>query len=108
MRKFFILLIIPTTLIIVGLFFWYWQGNVYSKETLRLEILGPSEVTLGQEIEYIVKYKNNGNFRLEEPELIFEPPEYSLKEEKAFERQVLGPEQLGQAIYPGEEKNFSF
>ncbi|MFQ6084292.1 MAG: hypothetical protein ACE5WD_13170 [Candidatus Aminicenantia bacterium] len=107
MRKIFIFFIILAVLVgIVG--FWDWQRNIYSKEVLKLEILGPTEVTLAQEVEYIVKYKNNGNFRLDEPELIFEPPEYSLKDRKIFERQILGPEQIGPAIYPGEEKTFSF
>jgi hypothetical protein len=89
-------------------FVWVWQKNIFSKEILKMEILGPEEIILGQEVEYIVKYKNNGNFRLEEPELIFEPPENSLKDGKIFERQILGKEQLGEAIYPGEEKIVSF
>lgn len=108
MRKIFNFLIILAALIGIGGFFWYWQGNSYSKEILRLEILGPSEVILGQEVEYVIKYKNSGNFRLDDPELIFKPPEYSFKDEKIFGRQILGPEQLGQAIYPGEERTFSF
>ena len=48
---------------------WYYQKNIYSKETLKLEILGPLTAELGQEIEYTVKYKNNGNVRLEAPVL---------------------------------------
>ena len=107
-RKIFNFLIILAALIGIGGFFWYWQNNSYSKEILRLEILGPSEVILGQEVEYVIRYKNSGNFRLDDPELIFEPPEYSFKDEKIFGRQILGPEQLGQAIYPGEERTFSF
>jgi len=85
-----------------------WNKNNYSKESLKLEILGPSESTLSQEIEYVVKYKNNGNFRLESPELIFVPPENSVQEGNILERQVLGTDKLGEAIYPGEEKSFSF
>jgi len=85
-----------------------WRRNIYSKEVLKLEILGPNEVTLGQEIEYIVKYKNNGNFRLEKPELVFQPPENALKDEKILGRQILGIETLGEAIYPGQEQSFSF
>ena len=106
-RKFIIFLII--LMAGVGLAgFWNWQSNLYSKEVLKLEILGPSEINFAQEVEYIVKYKNNGNFRLENPELIFEPPETSIRDEKIFGRQILGKEQLGEAIYPGEEKTFSF
>jgi len=89
-------------------FIWNWQKNVYSKELLRLDIFGPSEITLGEEVEYVVRYRNKGEFRLDNPELVFEAPEYSLKDGEFFERQILGPEELGEAIYPGEEKTFSF
>ena len=73
-----------------------------------MEILGPSEAALGEEIEYIVKYKNNGNFRLENPELVFEPAENSIRDGKIFEREIIGAEKLGEAIYPGQEQAFSF
>ena len=102
--KFFIFLII---LSLIALFF-VWQKRSFSKEILKLEILGPAEAGLFQEVEYVVKFKNNGNFRLEEPELIFIPPKNSVKNEKIFKRQILGPEQLGEAIYPGEEKSIPF
>jgi len=103
--KFFIGILV---ILIITITFLNWQKNTYSKEVLKLEILGPTEVILGQEVEYIVKYKNNGNFRLESPELVFQPPENSIKDEKIFERQILGKDQLGEAIYPGEEKSISF
>jgi hypothetical protein len=90
------------------LFYWNFKKNVYSKEVLKLEIFGPNEVTVGKEAEFIVKYKNNGNFRLEEPELIFEPPEGSLKNDELAKREILKEEKLGVAIYPGEENSFSF
>lgn len=91
---------------IVG--FYYYQKNIYSKETLKLEILGPQETDLLQEVEYIVKYKNNGDTRLEEPELIFEYPEHSLLAGEASLRVIKSSSDLGGAIYPGEEKNISF
>lgn len=96
-------IIIFTTLLgIAG--FWYYYRNIYSKEILKLEILGPTEVELAEEIGYIVKYKNNGNIRLEEPRLIFEYPKYSLIEEGKREREEISLED----IYPGEEKTFTF
>jgi hypothetical protein len=79
---------------------------------LKLEILGPAEAELAQEIEYVIKYKNNGNTRLEEPILIFECPKNSLecllrdKEESAEEKKSLRKEILLDTIYPGEEKTF--
>jgi len=94
-------------LLIAVFFYWNWKRNVYSKEVLKLEILGPSEVTIGKEAEFIVKYKNNGKFRLEEPELLFEPPENSLKDDRIAKNEIL-KEDLGGAIYPGEERTFTF
>jgi hypothetical protein len=108
MNKFFSFLIILAVIAGVAGFIWNWQENIYSKGDIRLEILVHQEADLGQEVEYIVRYKNNGNFRLDNPELIFEAPEYSLSEGEIFERKILGLEDLGAAIYPGEEKTFSF
>jgi len=118
MKKFiFIIIILCIALGAAG--FWYWQRNPYSKEILKLEILGPEEAAIFQEVEYTVKYKNNGNVRLEEPRLIFEFPEYTLLparnasrseagwEEGLSRRQEIGPEELGD-IYPGEEKTLQF
>ena len=86
MRKFiFIIIILCIALGIAG--FWYWQRNPYSKEILKLEILGPEEAAVSEEVEYTVKYKNNGNVRLEEPRLIFEFPEYTLLEEGLSEKE---------------------
>lgn len=109
-----------TTLVIIFLLaigvvgVWYFQRNTFSKEDLKLEILGPEKADLAQEIEYIVKYKNNGNITLENPKLTFEYPENSIP----IDEQTSGmpsPEtgSLRQKkniadIYPGEEKSFHF
>ncbi|MDO8663494.1 MAG: hypothetical protein Q7K28_01475 [Candidatus Wildermuthbacteria bacterium] len=107
MRK--LVLILTVLILIVGIFgFWNWQKNTYSKDVLKLEILGPSDTTLGQEIEYTVKYKNNSNFRLDSPQLVFEAPERSFSDGQVSGRENLGSEKLGEAIYPGEEKTLSF
>jgi hypothetical protein len=108
-RKFITFLILLAALAgIAG--FYYWQKNLYSKEVLKLEILGSEETALAQEVDYIVKYKNNGNIRLEEPELIFECPPNSLecllveKEETPEEKKSLRKNLPLQTIYPGEEQ----
>lgn len=107
MKKFTLFIIILA--VIVGIAgFYYYQKNIYSKEILKLEILGPEETELLQEIEYIVKYKNNGDTRLEEPELIFEYPEHSLPIGETSLRVTKSSTDLGGAIYPGEEKNLYF
>jgi len=108
MRKKFIIFLILLAGIAGLVGFWNWKSNSYSKEILKLEILGPESIDLTEEFNYVVKYKNNGNIRLEEPKLIFEYPEHSLLEEGKPLRQEIGAEELGDAIYPGEEKTISF
>lgn len=95
-------------LLILGLFggaiiHWYYQQRVFSKAVLKLEILGPESIQMGQDFEYTVRYKNNGNFVLEEPRLIFEYPKYSLSKEG--KRRVT--KEL-EKIYPGEERIIKF
>ncbi|MFH1657425.1 MAG: hypothetical protein ABH919_03080 [bacterium] len=107
MRKLIVSLIVLSILIgAVG--YYYYARNVYSRDTLKLEILSADKVQLGQEVEYIIKYKNNGNIRLEEPKLVFEYPQHTLLEGEKSLRQEIGPEKLGEAIYPGEEKIVRF
>lgn len=99
------IIIIAVVIIALGAFgFWLYQKNSYSKEILKLEILAPNEVELAQEIEYTVKYKNNGNTRLESARLIFEYPKYSL----TSENEPLRKELILDDIYPGQEQTFTF
>lgn len=84
--------------------YWYWQKNSYSKEILKLEIVGENEVQAFNEIEYLGRYKNNGNITLEDAELVFEYPENSQIERGGNLRIIKKLED----IYPGEEKSFSF
>jgi len=61
--------------------FLYYRGSAFSKDIVSLEIKGPSQVAMGEEIEYTIAYKNNGNFSLENPKITFELPENSLTED---------------------------
>jgi len=108
MRSKFIFFIIILVALAGLVGYWSWQRNIYSKEILKLEIFGPENIELAKEFEYLVKYKNNGNIRLEEPKLIFEYPSQTILEEKKSLREEIGAEVLGDAIYPGEEKTISF
>lgn len=99
-----ILFLILFIIIIVGFIgYWFWRESIFSKEILRLEILGPESATIGEEIEYTVKYKNNGNFVLEQAKLTFNMPENSLTED--------GKTRITQNlkdIYPGDEEFVKF
>jgi len=89
---------------LVGLIGAWWQSRVFSKEALQLEILSSREVEFFEEVEYTVKYKNNGPVRLEEPRLIFEYP----KQAVVPDNRPLWQEIILQDIYPGEERVVSF
>jgi hypothetical protein len=95
-------LIFAGILVVIGV--WMWQKNSYSKDILKLEILGPSEVELAQEVTYTVKYKNNGEIKLEEAKLAFEAPEYSILDNSSTTKKEI----ILDDIYPGQEKTFSF
>lgn len=97
-KKLFILLIV-FFVAIIG--FWLWRESMFSKEILRVEILGPEHAKVGEEIEYTVKYKNNGNFVLENPKINFSMPENSLTEDG----RTLVMQELND-IYPGGEDVF--
>jgi uncharacterized repeat protein (TIGR01451 family) len=99
-RIFLILFII----IAVGLaIFVFYRVGIFSKEILKIEILGPSTAKIGDEFEYTVQYKNNGNFVLEKPKLTFILPDNSLTEDgKMMFTQNLDD------IYPGSQKSIKF
>ena len=85
-----------------------WQRMSFSKEALKLEIIGSEKTAIGENVEYIVKFKNNGSIRLEKPELIFEYPEGSLLEDNNGRIKTINSDSLGGDIYPGEERTFKF
>jgi len=91
-------------IVIVGFAaFIYYRAGLFSKEILRLEILGPDTAKVGDEIEYTVQYKNNGNFVLEKAKLTFELPDNSLTEDgKTILIQNLND------IYPGDQESVKF
>lgn len=82
----------------------YFRKNSYSKDLVRLEILAPSEARAGEEVNYIVKYKNNGSSRLEDVNLIFEYPKHSIP--VGFDSRRINKEIKD--IYPGEEDSIEF
>lgn len=104
MRKSPIILLLILFMAVGAAGFWYYQQNRYSKEVLKLEILSQSFAQAGEVVEYLVRYKNNGNVVLEEPELIFEYPERSVPE---IGEELRHTEKI-EDIYPGQEGNFSF
>jgi hypothetical protein len=112
-NKKFLKFIITGIIILVILSVWFLWRNVYSRDVLKLEILGPAEIEAGGEVKYVLRYKNNGNARLENSKLVFEYPENSIIHDSLRES---GDENIifrggnkveitvGE-IFPGEEKS---
>ncbi|MFA5169366.1 MAG: hypothetical protein WC420_01280 [Candidatus Paceibacterota bacterium] len=106
MKKRIIFPILVVLLAVIA--FLSWDKMSFSKEVLKVEILGPEKTTIGEDVEYIVKLKNNGSVRLEKPELIFTYPESSIVEGTEGKVKVMTSDQLNGDIYPGEERTFKF
>jgi hypothetical protein len=106
MKKRIIFPILVVLLAVIA--FLSWDKMSFSKEVLKVEILGPEKTTIGEDVEYIVKLKNNGSVRLEKPELIFTYPESSIVEDIEGKVKVMTSDQLNGDIYPGEERTFKF
>jgi hypothetical protein len=99
MNKKIVFIILLALVIVGGIVYWIYRESGFSKEILRLEILGPNTAKVGDEITYTVKYKNNGNFTLQNPKLVFYMPDNSLTEDgKTIITQDL------KDIYPGDEE----
>lgn len=103
MRKFLTFFLLSMAFL-SAIAFWYWRGNIYSKEVLKIEILGPEQIQAGDEIDYTVKFKNNGKVRLESAELVFEYPGNASPIEDTGQRVTKKLED----IYPGEERTAIF
>ena len=109
-----IAIILIVILVILG--GWFWFRNIHSREVLRLDILGPSEAEAGSEVNYIVRFKNNGNIRLEDPVLAFEFPKNTIIPEGwmpvADDRITIRGERRVEIILddiqPGEERTKNF
>lgn len=104
MNKYVILFILLVAIVVGAVGFWYWQGGEYSKDILKLEILGQKNAQAGDQVKYLVRFKNNGKIRLEEPELVFEYPEKAIPKDDVSSRVI---KQL-EDIYPGEERMVEF
>jgi len=81
MKKKTIIVIVLIAVLLITAGYWYYKETIFSKSILKLEILGPENIPMGQEFEYTIKYKNNSNFTLQEPRLDFEYPESTINQE---------------------------
>lgn len=98
-----ILLLFFIIIVAIGGLFFYYKDMIFSKDFLKLEIVGQGSVKSGDEISYTVNYKNNSNFILKDAKLVFELPENSLTEDNK-----LRLTQTIKDIAPGEDGFLKF
>ncbi len=82
----------------------YWVRNPFSQADLKVEITAEREVALFERVNYRVRYRNNGNVRLDGAVLTFEFPELTIPDDDLSLRNQI---ELG-SIYPGEERTVTF
>jgi hypothetical protein len=92
----------------ISLFAFFWKKNIFSKGDLKLELICPEKLDVLEEGECNIKYKNNSNFRLKNQKLLIIFPPGTLEGENLVETKNYSQEELGEVLYPGEEKNITF
>jgi hypothetical protein len=108
-----VFILLGLTIVVGALGYFFYQRNVFGQDRLRFEITAPDAIGAGEEIEYIVRYRNNSDTRLEEMILIFEYPENSIptedeEDENVKKRGPLRREVKVGELNPGEEKTSIF
>jgi hypothetical protein len=106
-KRFIVILLIILAVVGIGTYL-SWQSMSFSKEVLKVEILAPEKTTIGEDVEYVVKMKNNGTIRLESPQLVFTYPDGSIVDNNGSKVKTMTSVDLGGDIYPGEERSFKF
>lgn len=104
-KKWFIIGAIILLVLIIGLVIlvYYWTWSSFDKTWVTLNISGPERISSGENVIYIVKYKNNTKVSLETAQLTFYWPDNSLPDKGELVEQV----SLGN-IAAGEEKEVEF
>ncbi len=97
----------------VAVAFFYFDRTSFDESDLRLEIIGPEEVSVGEEMEYRVRYRNNSDIRLENVSVIFEYPETSVPLEREEDEIIEGSDNFRKRkelpdINPGQEEIIDF
>jgi hypothetical protein len=99
------LILIAILIVLVGIAGFMFTKNNFSRDAMKLEIIGPDELTAGSEQEFIVKFKNNGDGRLEDLRLNIEFPQNTYIADKENSMVIAQGDELNN-LYPGEERSY--
>src|SRR3989344_4163803 len=84
--------------------FWIWQKNVFSTGQVRLEILAPDEISVGEEVTYTVRWRNGSDTQLVDAVLTFDYPDGAIPSEGGDARVT----KTVDTINPGQEDSVRF
>jgi len=104
-KKWFMIGAVILLVLIIGLVVWvyYWTWSSFDKTWVNLNISGPERISSGENVIYLVKYKNNTKVSLDAAQLTFYWPDNSLPDKgNLVESASLG------SIAPGEEREIEF
>ncbi len=102
MKNKIVLTLVSILIVLVGIAGFMFTRSSFSKEMLKLEIIGPDEISAGKEQEYIFKFKNNSNNTLEQLRLNIEFPQYSIVPESPSNMIVVESDKI-ESVSPGRE-----
>ena len=104
-KKYFLISGIILLILIVGLVvFVYWYGqNAFDRTWVKFAITGPERVVSGENLIYILKYKNDTKVVLNDAQLTFFWPENSLPESGELAQKISLND-----LAPGQEKEIEF
>jgi len=103
LRKILILMLILAGTTAAFTFFVF-QRQAFSDADFRVEIIAPEEADAGEEIEYLVRYRNNSDIRLENVRLVFKYPEAAFPINGEDLREDIDLSNIN----PGEERTITF
>jgi hypothetical protein len=104
-KKIILIFLLIAVILLLASIWWIQQRNIASRGDLLLELIAPESVVVGQTIQYTLRLKNQGNFTLYNPELLFEFPRHANPIEP---EQMLVRRKLEDDIYPGQEQQLVF
>jgi hypothetical protein len=100
-----IVLALLALIVVVGsVGYFYYQRNIFGQDKIRFEIIAPEKIDAGDVVEYIVRYRNNSDVRLEEMTVVFEYPENSIPIEEVREEREIEVREDDEENEEGEER----
>ena len=93
--------------VVGGGYYYYLLGDTFRKEKVTVTVVGPDSITAGEEVSFVVSYRNDADIPLRDANIVFTWPERSVLTAGASEPHVKSRAALG-TILPQQEKSVTF